>query len=112
MRFDDLFPSPVPLAHYLVFALMLFGIGLYGLLSRRNAIGMLLSLELMLNAVNINIAAFSRSGIGEGQVLGQLLVVFLITVAVAEAAVGLAIIVAMFRIRKTVNADELTVLRG
>jgi NADH-quinone oxidoreductase subunit K len=66
----------------------------------------------MLNAVTVNIAAFSRSGVGEGQVLGQLLVVFMITVAVAEAAVGLAIIVAMFKLRRTVEADELKLLRG
>lgn len=112
MSIEDILPETVPTGYYLVFAALLFAIGLFGLISRRNAIGMLLSIEIMLNAVTVNIAAFSRSGVGEGQVLGQLLVVFMITVAVAEAAVGLAIIVAMFKLRRTVEADELKLLRG
>jgi NADH-quinone oxidoreductase subunit K len=112
MTFDELFPRTVPLGHYLVFSLLLFGIGLYGLISRRNAIAMLLSIELMLNAVGVNFAAFSRSGLAQGQGEGQIFVVFLVTVAVAEAAVGLAIILALFRIRRTTNADEINLLRG
>jgi NADH-quinone oxidoreductase subunit K len=112
VSFGDIFPSTVPTGYYLVFAALLFTIGLFGLISRRNAIGMLLSIELMMNAVNVNLAAFSRSGLAEGQVQGQLMVVFTITVAVAEAAIGLAIIVAMFKLRRTVNADELNLLRG
>ncbi len=106
-----LFPQTVPLGHYLVFSLLLFAIGLYGVVARRNAIAMLLSIELMLNAVAVNFAAFSRSGIAQAGE-GQIFVVFLVTVAVAEAAVGLAIIVALFRIRRTTNADEINLLRG
>lgn len=112
MSLNDICPETVPTGYYLVFAALLFCIGLFGLVSRRNAIGMLLSIELMMNAVNVNLAAFSRSGLEVGQIQGQLLVVFTVTVAVAEAAVGLAIIVAMFKLRKTVNADELNLLRG
>lgn len=112
MILREVLPETVPTGYYLVFAALLFSIGLFGLISRRNAIGMLLSIELMMNAVNVNLAAFSRSGLEVGQVEGQLLVVFTVTVAVAEAAVGLAIIVAMFRLRKTVSADEMDLLRG
>ena len=117
LRFGEIFPATVPLSHYLLFSAILFAIGLYGVLARRNAVGMLLSIELMLNAVNVNLAAFSRSGLPDtgavpAQIVGQLFVIFLITVAVAEAAVGLAIIVAIFKLRKTVLADELTLLRG
>jgi NADH-quinone oxidoreductase subunit K len=112
MSFEAMFPAAVPLSHFLMFSAVLFAIGIYGLLSRRNAIGMLLSIELMLNAVNVNLAAFSRSGLREGAGVGQLLVVFLVTVAVAEAAVGLAIILAIYRIRRSVQADEINLLRG
>lgn len=116
MSIRELFPATVPLGHYLVFSLLLFGIGLYGVIARRNAIAMLLSIELMLNAAAINFAAFARSGFGThlplAQGEGQIYVVYIVTVAVAEAAVGLAIIVALFRIRRTSNADEVNLLRG
>jgi NADH-quinone oxidoreductase subunit K len=124
MDISLLFPATVPLGHYLVLSLLLFGIGLYGIVARRNAIAMLLSIELMLNAVAINFVAFARSGLLRGlgashiqeqvraQAEGQIFVVFLVTVAVAEAAVGLAIILALFRIRRTTNADEINLLRG
>ncbi len=112
MTLETLFPSTVPLAHYLTFSALLFAIGLYGVLSRRNAIAMLMSVELMLNAVAVNFAAFARSGLGAAQTEGQLFVVFLVTVAVAEAAVGLAIVLALFRVRRTINADEIDLLRG
>jgi NADH-quinone oxidoreductase subunit K len=121
MDISAFFPHTVPLGHYLVFSLLLFGIGLYGVVARRNAIAMLLSIELMLNAVAVNFAAFARSGLLAGAHLpeqlraqgeGQIFVVFLVTVAVAEAAVGLAIILALFRIRRTTNADEINLLRG
>jgi len=116
MGISDLFPATVPLGHYLTFSLLLFGLGLYGVVSRRNAVAMLLSIELMLNAAAVNFAAFARSGFARGlpeaQGEGQIFVVYLVTVAVAEAAVGLAIIVALFRIRRTSNADEVNLLRG
>ena len=104
---------PLGLSHFLLFSAVLFGLGLFGALSRRNAIGILMSLELMLNAVNINLVAFWRYGVGPlGSVEGQMFALFVITVAAAEAAVGLAIILAIFRLRRTVNADEVSLMKG
>lgn len=105
--------QPVGLRHCLVFAALLFAVGLYGVLTRRNAIGILMALELMLNAVNVNLIAFWRYGPGPRESLnGQMFAVFVITMAAAEAAVGLAIILALFRLRRTVNADEVNLLKG
>jgi NADH-quinone oxidoreductase subunit K len=94
--------------HYLAVAAALFLIGTLGVLSRRNIVVILMSIELMLNAVNINLIAFSRYW---GQVHGQIFAMFVIAVAVAEAAVGLGILIALFRNRKTVMADEVDLLR-
>ncbi|MBI3758182.1 MAG: NADH-quinone oxidoreductase subunit NuoK [Deltaproteobacteria bacterium] len=87
---------------------MLFAIGVIGVLIRRNVIVMFLSIELMLNAVNLALVALGRR---MGSMDGQVIVFFVMTVAAAEAAVGLAIIISMFRNRETVNADELNLLR-
>jgi len=92
---------------YLVLACVLFSIGAFGFLARRNAISMLMSIELMLNAVNLAFVALSRS-IGVG---GQVFVFFVMTVAAAEAAVGLAIVIALFRQRETLNPDAFTSLK-
>lgn len=99
---------PVLLQHYLVVSAVLFTLGLAGVIIRRNALVIFMSLELMLNAANLALVAFSRYN---GNLHGQVLVFFIITVAAAEVAVGLAIIVALFRRRKTVNVDELTSMR-
>ena len=99
----------VPLSHYLVLSAILFTIGVLGVLTRRNAILIFLSVEIMLNAVHLSFVAFSRAG---GTLDGQLAVFFVITVAAAEAAVGLAIIVAMYRRRESVDVARFDVLRG
>ena len=100
--------SDVTLDHYLVLSAVLFAIGVAGVFIRRNVITILLSIEIMLNAVNLTFVAFARQ---LGTIDGQVIVFFVMTVAAAEAAIGLAIIIAAFRNRPTVNADELAVLR-
>lgn len=100
--------SPIGTEHYLVLSAALLLIGSVGLLMRRNVIIMLMSLELILNAVNINLVAFSRHW---QQVTGQVFAIFVITVAVAEAAVGLGILIALFRNRGTVLSDEIDLLK-
>lgn len=102
---------PVPLTYFLVLGAAVFCIGLYGALVRRNAVGILMALELMLNAVNINLVAFSRSTT-PGLLSGQIFAIFVIAVAAAEAAVGLAIIIALYRARKSINADEIDLMKG
>ena len=101
--------DPTPIAHYLVLAAVLFCIGVAGVLTRRNAIVAFMSIELMLNAANLAFITFSRS---LGDMRGHAFAFFVMAVAAAEAAVGLAIIVAVFRRRATVNLDELRELRG
>ncbi|HEU4322437.1 MAG TPA: NADH-quinone oxidoreductase subunit NuoK [Roseiflexaceae bacterium] len=101
----------VPLSWVLVVAAALFCIGLFGALSRRNTIGILLGVELMLNAVNINMIAFWRY-LEPAQVSGQVFALFIITVAAAEVAVGLAMVITVYRTRQTANADEADALRG
>lgn len=106
----------VPVSWYLTLAAALFGIGMLGVLTRRNAITAFLSIELMLNAVNLSIVAFGRS-IGDrtgdlGAVLdGQVLVLMVIAVAAAEAAVGLALFIAVYRGRRTIDLNRLNLMR-
>ncbi|MDZ5471825.1 NADH-quinone oxidoreductase subunit NuoK [Bacillus sp. 31A1R] len=102
--------SSVPISAYLTLALILFCIGLYGALTKRNTVIVLISIELMLNAVNINLVAFSKHGINPG-ITGQVFALFAIAVAAAEAAVGLAILIAIYRNRKSVNIDEMNTLK-
>jgi NADH-quinone oxidoreductase subunit K len=97
-----------PISYFLVLSGILFAIGVVGVLVRRNIIVMFMSIELMLNAVNL---AFIALGRRIGSIDGQVIVFFVITVAAAEAAVGLGIIISLFRNRATVNADELNLLR-
>jgi NADH:ubiquinone oxidoreductase subunit K len=85
----------VPLSWYLIFAALLFSIGLFGVLSRRNAIAILLGIELMLNAVNINLAAFWRYGQDVTQMTGQVFAIIVFAVAAAEVAVGLALVISV-----------------
>ncbi|SRR5713101_1921518 len=98
----------LPVSYYLFLGLALFLIGVIGVLTRRNVIVILMSIELILNAVNINLVAFSRVF---GDVAGQAFAIFIITDAAAEAAVGLGIIIAFFRNRETVLADEMDLLK-
>jgi NADH-quinone oxidoreductase subunit K len=102
---------PVPLTYYLILGAAMFCIGLYGALVRRNAVGILMALELMLNAVNINLVAFSRA-VTPALLSGQIFAIFVIAVAAAEAAVGLAIIIALYRSRNSINADEIDLMKG
>ena len=94
---------------YLALSAILFTIGVLGVLLRRNVIVVFLSIELMLNAVNLSLVAFSQSF---GHVDGQILVFFVMSVAAAEAAVGLAIVIALYRNTLSVNVDEFNLLRG
>jgi len=98
----------VPTWHYLMLSAALLTIGVIGVLTRRNIIIILMSIELILNAVNLNLVAFSRQ---LAEVSGQIFALFVITVAAAEAAVGLGILIAFFRNRDTVNADEIDLLK-
>ena len=100
----------IPLQHILIFSTLLFAIGVYGALVRRNVIGILISIELILNAVNVNLIAFSRS-IASDPVMGQVFVVFVITLAATGATVGLAIVLALYRIRRTIYTDEINLLK-
>ncbi len=100
----------VPLYWYLIVAAALFCIGLYGVLSRRNAIGILMGIELMLNAVNINLVAFWRY-ITPAASTGQVFAIFAFTVAAAEAAVGLALIIAIYRSRETVIVEDINLMK-
>jgi len=100
----------VPLASYLLVALILFCIGLYGALTKRNAVIVMLSMELMLNAVNINLVAFAKFG-AFANLTGQIFSLFSITLAAAEVAVGLAILISLYRNRRTVNVDEMDLLK-
>jgi len=94
---------------YLILAACLFSVGLFGVLTRRNAIGILLGIELMLNAVNVNLVAFARF---TGETAGLIFTLFTISITVAEVALGLAIVILIFRVRRTVEADELHLLKG
>ncbi len=100
--------APISIGHYLVVSTALLLIGALGVLTRRNIVIILMSLELILNAANINLIAFSRY---YGNMDGQIFAMFIITVAVAEAAVGLGILIAMFRNKGTVLADEINLLK-
>jgi NADH-quinone oxidoreductase subunit K len=102
--------TSVPLATYLIVAAFLFCIGLYGALTKRNAVIVLFCIELMLNAVNINLIAFAKLGL-HPSITGQIFTVFTISVAAAEVAVGLAILIALYRNRATVNVDEMNMMK-
>jgi len=98
------------LNQFLILAAALFAFGVYGLLVRRNIVLILLSVELMLNAVNINLIAF-ESVIRSSEAIGQIFAIFVITVAAAEVGIGLAIVLMIFRNRKSADVDDLSLLR-
>ena len=98
----------IPLSHYLVVSAVLFAIGTAGVFLRKNLITILLSVEIMLNAVNLSFVAFGRFN---GTVDGQIITFFVMTVAAAEAAVGLALVIALFRGRESLNPDAFTSLK-
>jgi NADH-quinone oxidoreductase subunit K len=100
----------IPLSWYLLFAAALFCIGLFGVLSRKNAVAILMGIELMLNAVNINLLAFWRY-LEPENISGQVFAIMVLAVAAAEVAVGLALIISIYRRRDTVVADEIDMLK-
>jgi NADH-quinone oxidoreductase subunit K len=100
----------IGLEHYLIVAAALFSLGLYGLLTRKNAINVLMSIELIFNSANINLVAFSRFSAGD--ISGQVFSLFVIVIAACEAAVALAIVMSLYRIVKNVRLDEAAVLKG
>ena len=100
----------IPLSWWLTVSAILFAIGVYGALSRRNAIGILMGIELILNAVNVNLVAFWRY-IAPSQVDGQVFAMIVIAIAAAEAAVGLAIVIAVYRRQKTAVVEDLDLLK-
>ena len=107
----DVLLASVKLEQVLIVGAVLFAIGLYVALSKRNAIGVLMGVELMLNAVNVTLLGFSRFSVSEDPIQGHVFAVFIITVAAAEAAVALALAVAVYKHRETVNIDEIDLLR-
>ena len=100
----------VPLSWYLILAAALFCVGLYGVLARKNAVAILMGIELMLNAVNINLVAFWNY-LTPQVMAGQMFTLIVLTVAAAEAAVGLALIISIYRRRNTVVAEEIDLLK-
>jgi NADH-quinone oxidoreductase subunit K len=100
----------IPLSWYLIVAAAIFCIGIYGVLARKNAIAILMGIELMLNAVNLNLVAFWRY-LAPGTISGQAFAVIVFAVAASEAAVGLALIISIYRRRSTVVADEIDMLK-
>ena len=100
----------IPLTWYLIVAAALFSLGAYGVLARRNAVAILMSVELMLNAVNLNLVAFWRF-VAPQELAGQAFVLFVFAVAAAEAAVGLALVISIYRSRETVIAEDINLLK-
>ncbi len=100
-----------PLTWYLILAAFLFSIGVYGVIARRNAIAILMSIELMMNAVNINLVAFARF-VNPGVLTGQVFAIFVMMIAAAEAAVGLALVIAIYRNVRHINVDDIDLLKN
>jgi NADH-quinone oxidoreductase subunit K len=100
----------ISLQHYLIVSAALFSLGMLGILTRRNAVNVLMGVELVLNSANLNLVAFSR--FGSGNLQGQLFAVFVIVIAAAEVAVALAIVLTLYRLRRTPNLDDADILRG
>jgi NADH:ubiquinone oxidoreductase subunit K len=104
----EIVAATIRLPFPLIFSAVLFSAGVYGVLARRNAVLVLMSIELMLNAVNVNLVAFSAY---LGQLTGQVFALFVITVAAAEIGIGLAIVILIYRNRETINVDEVNLLK-
>jgi NADH:ubiquinone oxidoreductase subunit K len=105
---EALLAATIRLPFLLIFAAVLFSAGVYGVLARRNAVLVLMSIELMLNAVNVNLVAFSAA---LHDLAGQVFALFVITVAAAEIGIGLAIVILIYRNRETINVDEINLLK-
>jgi NADH-quinone oxidoreductase subunit K len=103
--------TPITIQHYLTVSAALFALGMLGVLTRRNAVNVLMGIELILNSANINLVAFSRFG-STPNLDGQLFAVFVIVIAAAEAAVALAIVLTLYRLKRTPNLDEAAILKG
>jgi NADH:ubiquinone oxidoreductase subunit K len=101
---------PVGLEHYLVLSAILFAVGIFGVVTRRNAVGVLMSTELILNAVNINFVAFNHFR-HPAALAGQAFAIFVITLAAAEASVGMALVVSIFRSRRSVEIEDVNILK-
>ena len=101
-----------PLVHYLILAALLFGVGLAGALTRRNAVLVLIGVELMLNAANLNFIAFWRFGPHPENLTGVMVALFAIAIGAAEAAIGLALVIAIYRHRRTAQVDRFDSLKG
>ncbi len=101
---------PIELTHYLVLSAIMFSVGLYGALARSNAVVILMCIEIMLNAVNVMMVAFSRYVVPTA-LTGQVFAIFIMTVAAAEAAVGLAIIISVYRRRETVDVQKIDLMK-
>jgi NADH-quinone oxidoreductase subunit K len=99
----------ITVAHHVALSFLLFSIGVVGVLLRRNLLTVLMSIELMLNAVNLNLIAFSRH---LGDLNGQLFAVFVITIAAGEAAIGLAIVISLYRLKNSVNIEDAAEMKG
>ena len=99
----------ITINHFLVVSFLLFGIGFFGVLVRRNFLTVLMSIELMLNAVNLNLIAFSRR---LSDLTGHVFSIFVITIAAGEAAIGLALTISLYRQRKTLNVEEASSMQG
>ena len=104
----------ISLVHFQLLAYILFCLGIYGVLARKSTVLVLISIELMLNAVNINLIGYSAFGVfgGSHRSLGQVLIVFVITIAAAELALAIAIILRLYIERRSVNVDEIDLLKG
>ena len=100
----------IGLSHYLVVSAALFSLGIMGVLTRKNAVNVLMGIELILNSANLNLVAFSK--FSAGNLNGQVFAVFVIVIAAAEAAVALAIVLSMYRLLKSVNLDQADTLKG
>jgi NADH-quinone oxidoreductase subunit K len=101
----------IGLGQYLLLGALLFGIGLFGVIYKRNAIAVLMSVELMLNAVNINFVAISKYSVLADSAVAQLFALMVIVVAAAEVAVGLAMLIALYKQKKSVNIDDFNILK-
>ena len=100
----------IPLSHFLILSAILFSVGVFGALTRRNAVAILMSIELMLNAANLSFVAFARY-LPQTQLQGQVFAIFVIAIAAAEAAVALAIVLGLYRNFKNVNVDEINLMK-
>ena len=100
----------MPVSYFLVLGALLFSIGVYGVLARQNAVLVLLSIELMLNAVNINLVAFAAM-LQEAGIPGQVFALFVITIAAAEVGIGLAVVILIYRNRQSVDVDEMSLMK-